>query len=1178
MGAVNIFLGGTGKAVAEDIQDSRDFYPEFRDAISDPIAFDLDVTVRDGVRLDIIAPGDLATRGVKQLAAQWSTQDPGPGVGPEPNAGLPGPRLAAERSLLVNVGRGISANPEPGAGLYALRAHGLAVFSLLFDESRQIAGAGAGTKLRNRIASAVENQTFGGLLPRINLVTSTAGGTGAGTVIPLALWLRKEYPHSPLNLIAVTASAFTKVLSGNPTMRDRAAKGRSGTYAMLRELAFLSEQTDGQAQFSTRSLPVTDGGLEYRPGRPIFRRVYWFGGRRGGSPEDAFEEAGALLRLLSHDNSADRLDGQGGSDPMRLVGAITAIEYPKLRYQRRMISAVLQRAYRDLRESPQDYEGATQEETTLLAYAANGPGGLGGWFHDHRHDAFAPGTAMGVDLSAADDLASRIRTPAQASGGYERVPRGTEVQVGVEGDNYGADSIGWRRYVGRVKDRLDLEADGRQRGLQRALREMRREEELAFDGWLKQELEQRLGPDGSDATTDVLQLLAGLDANATELQQRVGRDGFFGSELTLDQSDTRIREATDKFDNPPRAAAEPSGLDRWIPGGLGAVALLAVLGIGQAIPGRGLAGIGTEWVAWGLALAAMFVTYRSARWWMMRGKAEGASIETQRQRAEADLFAAYEQRDRVRALQWMHQELRGHDGALSFFGELRQQIDSARTAVGDLEAVYKELESLATYDVSQAGESPPHVAAEVGDCVPHDPDLASSIGGKMRERLRIEARANTKPRVLELTLRLVPGDADGDTFAPVVGAVGPILQALRDTEQAGLEDAKRIANRWRESVWNLINVELGQRLPDDFSDALAQCADRDAGKASSTLASKLLSLELPRAPSVELQTAAAAPAVRGVFVGSTAIGAEFNLALRAPEMAPNMAALRSYGEPQIVPALGQQIVFLDLWVDPGDQPWAPGVIGSATEIRTAMETYYGAEAGAPAVATARETCFTVLPELLAATKIELNGDIEALAPVVIARLLGSDLNTQGPTYAELFYLLRHRGWLSSSVDVTGPAAREVTTIAGISGGPLRLADWQRGGLSDAVFGNGRMTIVAFDAFCELMRFKGTPGIAGTASADGFAFPGATIFAADWQRERERVATLQAAIVHEWYEGDIEADCAAMIALLEQDLERMPDGEARSSWERAMRRLLAGVERRDIRDRHIDRPGPQGSGA
>ena len=864
---------------------------------------------------------------------------------------------------------------------------------------------------------------------------------------------------------------------------------------------------------------------------------------------------------------------------MRSVGAITAIEYPKLRYQRRMISAVLQKAYRDLREPPRDYEGPKQEETTLLAYAANEPGGLGGWFHDHRHDAFAPGTAMGVDRSAADDLASRIRTRAQAVGGYEGLPRGAQVQVGVEGDNYSADSVGWRRYVGRVKDGLDREAARRQRGLQRAIREMRREEELAFGGWLKQELEQRLGAEGSDATGDVLQLLDGLDANASELQERVGQDGFFESERTLDQSDTRVREAMDRFDNPQPAAAESSGLDRWIPLGLGAVALLAVLLIARAIPGGSFVGVGTEWIARGFAFAAMFVTYRGARWWMMKAKAEAALIEARRQSAEVRLCGAYEERDRVRALQWMHQELRGHGGALPFFGELRQQIDSARTAVGDLEAVYKELEALATYDVSQVGESPPHVKAEVGDCVPHDPDLAGGIAGRMRGRLRIEVQANPKPRVLELTLRLVPADADGDAFAPVVGEVGPILQALRDTEQAGLEDAKRIANRWRESVWNLINVELGQRLPDDFSAALAQCAGGDAGKASSTLASKLLGLELPRAPSVQLLAAAAAPAVRGVFVGGTAIGAEFNLALGAPEMAPKLAALQSYGEPQIVPTLGQQIVFLDLWVDPGVHDWAPGVIGSATEVEAAKRTYYQAEPGVPPLATAAETCFTVLPELLAATKIELGGSVEPLSPAVVARLLGSDLDTQGPTYAELFYLLRVRGRLSSSDVDSGPAARKVTTIAGEGSGPLRLVDWPPGGLSDGVFGDGRMTVVAFDAFCEFMRFDGTPDFPGKASAAGLTFPGATIFATDWQRERERVAALQRTVVREWYHGDVEADCAAMIALLEEDLGRMADGRdyARESWGRAMRRLLAGDERRKIRATHLDGSGGQGSG-
>ena len=73
MGAVNIFLGGTGKAVAEDIQDSRDFYGL---AISEPIAFDLNATVRPGVRLGLVAPGSETAATVAGLAAERLGEGP----------------------------------------------------------------------------------------------------------------------------------------------------------------------------------------------------------------------------------------------------------------------------------------------------------------------------------------------------------------------------------------------------------------------------------------------------------------------------------------------------------------------------------------------------------------------------------------------------------------------------------------------------------------------------------------------------------------------------------------------------------------------------------------------------------------------------------------------------------------------------------------------------------------------------------------------------------------------------------------------------------------------------------------------------------------------------------------------------------------------------------------------
>ncbi|MDE2695515.1 MAG: hypothetical protein OXH97_03240 [Chloroflexota bacterium] len=1172
MGAVNIFLGGTGKAVAEDIQDSRDFYGL---AMSEPIAFDLNASIRPGVRLDLVAPGSDTAAGVAGLAAEWTRLDTGSRVGPATDGKHPGPQLAPEHSVLIDIGGGIDKDAKPSAGLFALRAHGLAVFSMLFDPAKAMAGTGAGVELRGRIGTLVAAQTFGDQPPRINLVTSTAGGTGAGTVIPLALWLREQYPQCDLNLVAVTPSAFTNVLQGNLDLEELAAKGRSGTFAMLRELSLLSEHGDQQTRFSRRGLPVTAAGLSYRPRQPLFDRVCWFGGR-GGDPRDAFEEAGVLLRLLSYDSSADDLAAEMGGNPMQWVGAVTAIEYPKLRYQRRLISHAMQEAYRALHEEAPLPAGATEDATWLLDYvggATSRP--LGAWFHGQRHGALALPRGAPVDEAAATELAGRIQTHAEI-GGYGAVARGTQRQ----GHGYDSDPAAWQVYTGEVKADLDAEADRKQRALLEAVRDLRRSEERAFGEWLADDVLQRRLGGGGDApipTGNILKVLDNLDGNADDLHRVFDEDRVFPTEQTVDQCDEEIRAATDRFVTPPPGDASASILGRLAAGVSAAVAFLAVLGMARQIDRFTFGSVESEWVAWIVALAAMFATFRGVFWLLTQGKVDAASEQARRQQAENRLFIAYEQRDRVRALQWLHHELRGDTGERSFFRELRGQIRAARAAVADLSEVYRALEDRATAAVTQATVSPPHVAAEVGDCIMADADVAHSIVGELQLRLRVEAPSDPGPRVRGLRLRLIHADdGDAEPFTPSIAEVGQLLLAVRAEEGPDLLDAQRVANVWSESAWDLINWKLGENLPVDFSAALAFCAGAAGG--DGTLAARLQGLVLPKQPSIQLETPASEPARRRVYVGSDAILAEFNNALGDPALGLQAAALRNYDAPRVVPALGEQIVFLDLWVDPGDQPWAPGVIGSATEAGVARNTYYAAGAAPPA-ATARETCFTVIPELLAATKLELGGVVEPLAPPVVARLLGSDLDTQGPTYAELFYLLRHRGWLTARVEGAGPDAKRVLEIgAGDANPALRLVASPRGGLTDGVFGDGRETVVQFDAFCEFMRFDGTPFIPG-ASTDGYSYPGVDVFVADWAGDPSRVAALQRAAVHEWYEGDLDADGDAMAALLQQDLERMQDGNAgaRSSWERAMRRLIAGPERRAIRATHLDGPSPKEGG-
>ena len=196
----------------------------------------------------------------------WVALETGPHLGPDEPLANPDRSSPPSTPFLVAVGESIAANPTPDDGLYALRGHGLTVFSALFDDRLAIAGTGSGRELMAHINRCIANETIDGALPRINLIASTAGGTGAGTVVPLVLWLKREHPDLSINLIAVTPSAFMTVLAGSPALDDRAAKGRSGTYALLREISFFQDVDEQVPQFSDRHLPVVRNGLPYYPG------------------------------------------------------------------------------------------------------------------------------------------------------------------------------------------------------------------------------------------------------------------------------------------------------------------------------------------------------------------------------------------------------------------------------------------------------------------------------------------------------------------------------------------------------------------------------------------------------------------------------------------------------------------------------------------------------------------------------------------------------------------------------------------------------------------------------------------------------------------------------------------------------------------------------------------------
>ena len=1170
MGAVNIFLGGTGKFIAEDIQSARDFYQDW--SIGEPAAFDLDPTIRPGVHLRGFVSADQQTiGGVAKLASDWAKRDPGRGLGPADGSGDPGPHIAPEQAPLARIGEGIAANPTPTAGLFALRAHGLAVFSMMFDSRFAVAGAGPGHELRQHIKDRVSQETHGGAAPRINIVTSTAGGTGAGMVIPLALWLREEYPNSPLNLVAVTASAFANVLSGAPGLEETRAKGLSGTYALLREISWFRD-VDPQTRFSERRLPVTQKGLAYRPGGELFDRIYWFGGRDGGSRDDAFREAEPLLRALSADQTAGDLRAVTGGSPLQWVGAATAVEYPKLRLQRRMVYGVLRDAYRSLHEPAGKFAGESvaSESVSLLDYVgADTDRPLGAWLYARHDGSMASQAVGGVTREDASDLSGAVRQAAGLSS--YNVPRGTN----IANDPYNSNDVGWKQYVAKVVGSLQVAGSANEGKLSAAVAKLRGDEEKAFDSWLRETVYgdwlSASGGGEPRATGEVLEMLDALESEAGWYAKRFDPDDLFPVD-SVEEANKAVERQKEKFDKPdvPDASAtlRDKVLSLVVAGAVGVISAIVARPVSEAIPS--FAGGLSQWIPWIVVVALAIGARQITLGWLLRNRVKAASKEAVRLAAENKLIAAYGDRDHVRALRWLQQKLRG-EGAQKqdpFFEALRQRIASARVEVQRLDGIYKGLQDRAAAEVSGGGERPAHVREEVGDCLADDPGMTERIRPQVRRRIAIE------PAGAGLLLRLRHADpGDIGHFDPAGEDAVDLALALEAENQAGLVDAAKARERWENAASGLVNWQLGEHLPADFHTAMLHCANNDAAMALGSLTSKLQNLQLPKAPSVALVSSAGVPEHRRIYAGSNAILARLNDALNAPSLTgAQKATLAEYQKNamHVVPALGEQIVFLDLWADPDGQPWAPNVIGNATELQQAQATYY-ATAGTAPDTTAASATFTVIPELLAATKIEMGGGtVHPLASAVVARLLGCDLGMQGPTYAELFYLLRHRGLLRTIGEGAGPGARTVTVIGdGDDREAMRLVSRPVGAIADAAFGQGRAAVIDYDTFVEFMRYDGTPMMAG--QDVGFSpFPNARPHVNDWAVHTSRVAALQRMAVEEWYGGDVEDDADAMIEVLKGDVEAMKNGDAavRASWERAMRRLLAGEERKAIRRAHL----------
>ena len=731
-------------------------------------------------------------------------------------------------------------------------------------------------------------------------------------------------------------------------------------------------------------------------------------------------------------------------------------------------------------------DNAPAQGVTLLDYTgANSTRNLGAWFHDQRNYSLALPSPAPSSQAAVNDLINRIHSQAGIDN-YNAVLKGTN----IPGQNYDASNSEWIGYCKQVTDGLKDVSGRNERKLHDTIVTMRTGEEQAFGGWLRETVFGDTGwlsgeagtgrrPDGIE---DVVPRLDELDQNARDLESRVAADGFLGGD-TVDDLDKRINALTDKFEKPDEIKVQPSGLQRAL--ALGAAAIVGLGGLALQPVWESISSFGafgdtsvSELLVWLGVIFTAVLAHRIVTWASLRKRREEASLQRRRQAAEESLFTAYRLRERVRARQGLLRELRGSGPKQAFFRELREQIESVRSEVNDLDALYRGLHDQAAAVVSQADSNPAHVLGTVGDCLDDEQSVDSPLVAEITQRLRVDATLGSNHRIRSVNLRLQPlAMDDGGRVQGVSVSVRDVLAAITsDNDTDGISVRERESeNRWRDAVWNLVNWKLGTTLPDTFEDALLHCAGGDATAAAADLAVTLSGVSFPRRPSVDLQVPATVPVFRQMYAGSLGILAALNTSLQNTNLDRLKAReIAQYARTaKVVSSLGEQIVFLDLWADDGGRPWAPWVISNAVEAKSAHDTYYGLT-DAPDSATAKGNCFTVLPELLAATKLELGGLTKPLEPAVTARLLGSDLDQDGPTYAELFYLLRARNQLVFEREGNRENAKIVVNLKVGAGDSLPLAEFPVSGVTDSRFGRGRERIVAFDAFCEFMRFDGRP--------------------------------------------------------------------------------------------------------
>lgn len=1224
MDFVNIFLGGSGKYIAEELKGTSLYYdiemPPF-------LAFDVNSGATHSGTFALDVGSDLLTidqklpeYAKKTVAPAWAALDEGRQLVPDPDRA--GPSLRPEASVIRRIGHDALNNPEPDVGLWAMRELGLLAFHSFMDPHAPGSSATFKSAFENRVREALQQAAAKGGGVTVNLVASTAGGTGAGIFLPLALWLRAFARQTPgvgeinVSLVLFWWSTFVNEPFEGVSKDDIISKAKCGSYGILRELQLLDfgSTLPDLPRFPERHYQFGVDGLDlrYRLNSNVFNRIYWIGRRPTdvtATKLDVYAEGSRLAQLLSIPSVVEMMRADTGNYSQRLVVAVTSVDYPRLRVAQRLSGGLVETAMEQLIGSDDDPAGAV----SLSDQGGSQPNALEAFFRAETNAALSrdKAGATNADRDRLDQLVESIskNCPLRA------IDRGEQLMDGGHGIE---DPAKWQEYCLTLKagkegkGGLEAASADRRVEVQRAARALANDTAARFRTWLSRDyLASRLNPTGDDRTAASLtSITKGLGLISKDVD---AVDTFFSIKSGIsgrvpDSKDWRYQptntiqdEITKQYDEVlnPRASGG-AGLTpiRWLSVilGLVAVSLLAWDVTDAVLDGSVhlLASVGA-----GLAFAILlFVLLRRS-----------TSLADRRRAAEDQLFDLYE------ALAYRQAADALSEAVHSLYVTIaRRDLLESQTQIGNLRKVYDGLLGEARTRRTLAEKKPLHCVEQIGFDLNLEPSKREELASKLVQRVRVTPEISNRREGIDLRLEI-------RGLAPVRGVTGQVALlaeylATKATRQMGEPLGQRDFEAIDKTLDDLGIAVLGNKenedknlLPRTFEEALIADGKATEAARAERVAELLRTLmhrdgrgrrlATPdrREPSIPINDQRDR-VFQVLLVPDAPIRSLVDQAIAGfgdDAIAQELRALRQGTEVPVVEQIGPSIVTLTVYS--ADDLFA---LGESVE---AMKEYYGANPNGEqqSAFSQRAWNFQILPEVAAAASIELKDRVVTpLHPIVVSRLLGCDPTTKGPSLLELFYLLREDSTLTIEREGASFDQRLVARLHPVGRDSVRLYSEQPLEMypDDDPFGNGRSIVNAYDAFTEFMLFNGGSGI-NTALLENRQVAqlphGAELHVDDWRTLGEKaVGDIQRAIVEKWwtppeaYKGDEYVKAIQKWA--DDDRKKMNRGarqpDPRSvgeSWYRAVRVLgEVGRNKRDplrrsATESHEGEPATRGHG-